>query len=144
MNLKAVLLSLMIATPVFADLDKAYKLVEQEKWDEVKIELLKIVKSAKAGDAKSQLELGVMKSEGLWLIKDNKEAIEWWKKSAEQGYVPAQVMMGAVYLGGVRTDKDLEKADKWFNKAIELDNGLVDLVKALKALAIEKENRVEQ
>jgi TPR repeat protein len=53
-------------------------------------------------------------------------------------------MMGAVYLGGVRTDKDLEKADKWFNKAIELDNGLVDLVKALKALAIEKENRVEQ
>ena len=85
-----------------------------------------------------------MKGEGFWQIQDNKKAIEWWEKSAEQGYVQAQVMMGSVYLGGVRAEKDLAKADKWFNKAIELDNGLVDLVNSLKVLAIEKENRVEQ
>ena len=59
MNLKPVLLSLAISTSAFADLDKAYKLVEQQKWDEVKFELLKIVKSAEAGDAKSQLEYGL-------------------------------------------------------------------------------------
>ena len=144
MNIKAILLSLIIATPVFADLDKVDKLAEQEKWDEVKIELLKIVKSAKAGDAKSQFELGIMKGEGFWQIKDNKKAIEWWKKSAEQGYVQAQIMMGSVYLGGVRADKDLEKADKWFDKAIELDNGLIDLVSSLKALAAEKQKEKEK
>ena len=143
MNLKVILLSLVISTPVFADLDKVDKLVEQEKWDEVKIELLKIVKSAKAGDAKSQFELGIMKGEGFWQIKDNKKAIEWWEKSAEQGYVQAQIMMGSVYLGGVRADKDLEKADKWFDKAIELDNGLIDLVNSLKALAAEKQKEKE-
>jgi len=143
MNLKVILLSLVISTPVFADLDEVDKLVEQEKWDEVKIELLKIVKSAKAGDAKSQFELGIMKGEGFWQIKDNKKAIEWWEKSAEQGYVQAQIMMGSVYLGGVRADKDLEKADKWFDKAIELDNGLIDLVNSLKALAAEKQKEKE-
>jgi len=137
--IKTVLFSLAIATPVFADLDKADQLVKLEKWDEVRLELLKIVKSAKAGDAKSQFELGIMKGEGFWQIKDNKKAIEWWKKSAEQGYVQAQVMMGSVYLGGVRADKDLEKSDKWFDKAIELDNGLIDLVSSLKALAAEKQ-----
>ena len=138
MNLKPVLLSLVISTSAFADLDKAYKLVEQQKWDEVKFELLKIVKSAKDGDAKSQLEFGIMKGEGFWQIQDDKKAIEWWKKSAEQGYIQAQIMMGSVYLGGVRADKDLEKADEWFNKAIELDNGLVDLVSSLKAIAAEQ------
>jgi len=141
MNLKVILLSLVISTPVFADLDKVDKLVEQEKWDEVKIELLKIVKSAKAGDAKSQFELGIMKGEGFWQIKDNKKAIEWWEKSAEQGYVQAQIMMGSVYLGGVRADKDLEKADKWFDKAIESDSSLAEVVDALKAWTAELEQK---
>jgi hypothetical protein len=85
-----------------------------------------------------------MKGEGFWQIKDNKKAIEWWKKSAEQGYVQAQIMMGSVYLGGVRADKDLEKADKWFDKAIELDSGLVDLIGSLKALAAEKQKQKQK
>ena len=52
-------------------------------------------------------------------------------------------MMGSVYLGGVKAEKDLKKSNKWFDKAIELDNGLIDLVSSLKALAAEKQKEKE-
>ena len=70
-------------------------------------------------------------------------SIKWYKKSAEQGFVQAQMMLGVVYLGGVKAEKDLKKSNKWFDKAIELDNGLIDLVSSLKALAAEKQKEKE-
>jgi TPR repeat protein len=135
---------LLLSSVVWADLDKAVEFTEQGKYKEAKSELLEIVRTARAGGAKSQFELGTMKSEGFWQIQDNKKAIEWWKKSANQGYVQAQIMMGSVYLGGVKAEKDLKKANYWFDKAIELDGEIVTLVDALKALAIEQENRVKK
>ena len=60
MNLKVILLSLVISTPVFADLDKAVELAEQGKIKEGRLELIKIVEAADAGDAKAQLEFGIM------------------------------------------------------------------------------------
>ena len=61
MKLKILLLSLLLATPAYADLDKAVEFTEQGKYTEAKFELLEIVRAAKAGDAKSQLEFGLMK-----------------------------------------------------------------------------------
>ena len=139
MKLKTLLLSFLIITPVFADLDKAIGLAEQGKTKEAKLELIKVVKAADAGDAKSQFEFGSMwDTEGLWLWKDDERAVKWWRKSAEQGYTQAQIMMGSVYLGGIKVKKDAVKADEWFNKAIETDSSLSNLVAALKALASEK------
>jgi len=139
MNLKAILLSLLLITPAYADLDKAVELAEQGKVKEGQLELIKIVKAAGAGDAKAQLEFGLMWDLGYWLWQDYQRAIKWYKKSAEQGYTQAQLMMGTVYLGGVKADKDLAKSDEWFDKAIESDSTLVDVINALKAWAEEIE-----
>ena len=55
--IKAILLSLLFITPVYADLDKAVELAEQGKVKEGQLELIKVVKAADAGDAKAQFEL---------------------------------------------------------------------------------------
>ena len=110
MKLKIILLSLLLITPAYADLDKAVALAEQGKIKEGQVELIKIVKAADAGDAKAQLEFGLMWDKGYWLWQDDERAVKWWKKSAEQGYMKAQMLMGTVYLGGVKVEKDLKKA----------------------------------
>jgi TPR repeat protein len=134
-KLKSLLLFLFFVTSAYADLDKAVELAEQGKVNEGKLELIKIVKAADAGDAKAQLEFGIMwATEGYWLWQDNERAIKWWLKSAEQGYTPAQLMMGTVYLGGIRTKQDLDKSDEWFDKAISADESLVELIESLKAM----------
>ncbi|MBT4553204.1 MAG: sel1 repeat family protein [Candidatus Thioglobus sp.] len=134
-KLKSILLFLLFVTSAYADLDKAVELAEQGKVNEGKLELIKIVKAADAGDAKAQLEFGIMwATEGYWLWQDNERAIKWWLKSAEQGYIPAQLMMGTVYLGGIRTKQDLDKSDEWFDKAISADESLVELIESLKAM----------
>jgi len=135
------LLVLLLTTPVYADLDMATELAEQGKVKEGKLELIKIVKAADAGDAKAQLEFGIMwATEGYWLWQDNERAIKWWRKSAEQGHTPAQLMMGTVYLGGIRTKQDLDKSDEWFDKAIKSDKTLIDVINALKELDTEVKN----
>ena len=136
MKLKIILLSLLLITPAYADLDKAVELAEQGKIKEGQLELIKIVKAADAGDAKAQLEFGLMWDKGYWLWQDDERAVKWWKKSAEQGYMKAQMLMGSVYLGGVKVEKDLKKADEWFDMAIESDATVIDAVNALKAFAI--------
>jgi len=144
MKLKILLLSLLLITPAYADLDKAVELAEQGKVKEGQLELIKIVKAADAGDPKSQLEFGLMWDRGYWLWQDDERAVKWWRKSAEQGYTQAQLLLGTVYLGGVKADKDLEEAEKWFNKAIESDETLVDAVNALKELAALQEKNKER
>ena len=141
MSLKAVFLSMAIATPVFADLDKAIGLAEQGKIKEGQLELIKIVKAADAGDAKAQLEFGIMWDEGYWIWQDTALAIEWYEKSANQGFAQAQMILGSVYLGGVKVDKDLNKANKWFDKAIESDSSLAEVVDSLKVWAAELEQK---
>jgi uncharacterized protein len=144
MKLKTLLLSLLLITPAYADLDKAVELAEQGKIKEGQLELIKIVKAADAGDAKAQLEFGIMWEQGYWIWQDNERAIKWWKKSAEQGYMKAQMLMGSVYLGGVKVEKDLKKADEWFDMAIESDATVIDAVNALKAFAISVQQKEKE
>ena len=144
MKLIVILLSLVIATPIFADFKKARELVEQEKFTEAKSELLEVVRAARAGDSEAQLEFGLMLDTGYWLIKNTQEAVEWWRKSAEQGNTKAQMLMGSAYLGGVKIDKDLEESNKWFAKAIESDGTLVEVIDSMKAWAAEIEANKKQ
>ena len=138
-KLIVILLSLVIVTPIFADFKKARELVEQEKFSEAKSELLEVVRAARAGDAEAQLEFGLMLDTGYWLIKNTKEAVEWWRKSAEQGNTKAQMLMGSAYLGGIKIAKNLKESNKWFDKAIESDGTLVEVVDSVKAWAAEVE-----
>ena len=135
---------MLLITPAYADLDKAVELAEQGKIKEGQLELIKIVKAADAGDAKAQLEFGLMWDKGYWLWQDDERAVKWWKKSAEQSYMKAQMLMGSVYLGGVKVEKDLKKADEWFDMAIESDATVIDAVNALKAFAISVQQKEKE
>mgnify|MGYP003983067465 FL=1 len=141
MNFKVVFLSLILITPVFSDTGNATKPVDSSKFKDVKLKILKVIRSAKSGNAESQLKLGMILTKGTWLKEDKKKAIEWWHKAAEQGNVKAQLLLGTVYLDGERVKKDLEKADYWFNKAIESDVDFIKVVNKMKAIIAEKERK---
>ena len=61
---------------------------------------------------------------GSGVLKDDKEAVKWYRKSAEQGFADAQNNLGAMYLNGSGVLKDDKEAVKWYRKAAE--QGLAD------------------
>jgi TPR repeat protein len=63
-------------------------------------------KAADQGDAKAQLQLGVMYANGEGVLKDYTEAFVWIKQSAEQGCLDAQVQLGLIYANGDAATKD--------------------------------------
>ena len=52
---------------------------------------------AEKGDAKAQTSLGFMYQYGEGVLKDDKEAVKWFRKAAEQGNADAQHNMGLFY-----------------------------------------------
>ena len=53
------------------------------------------------------------------MVKDEAEAVEWYRKAAEQGNAWAQIQLGAHYMNGEGVPKDLVKAVEWYRKAAE-------------------------
>ncbi len=49
--------------------------------------------------------------------KDEKSALDWYRKAADQGYAPAQYALGRLYNEGRGTRKDYEAANEWLGKA---------------------------
>jgi len=81
-----------------------------------------LVKKAEAGDGKAQFDLGVCYFEGEGVVKDEQEAVKWYKKAAEQGFAVAQWTLGVCYSEGAGVAKDEKEAVKWFTKAAEQGN----------------------
>src|ERR1035438_9886500 len=62
---------------------------------------------AERGDAQSQNELGATFSVGkLGVMKDEVEAVKWWRKAAEQNNAMAQYNLGLCYCDGEGVAKD--------------------------------------
>ena len=75
---------------------------------------------AEKGDAQSQYELGCAFSFGnLGVVKDEVQAVNWFRKATEQNYAPAQYNLGVCYENGQGLVKDYVEAAKWFRKAAE-------------------------
>ncbi len=70
---------------------------------------------AEAGDAGAQFNLGVMYANGEGVVKDQVQAVKWYRKAAEQGYADAQVNLGTAYWMGTGVPKDLVQAHVWIN-----------------------------
>ncbi len=73
---------------------------------------------AEAGDAQSEVELGVRYDDGEGVAKDPAEAVKWFRKAAEQNYAKAQYNLGVCFYAGEGVAKDPE-AVKWYRKAAE-------------------------
>jgi len=75
---------------------------------------------AKQGDAKAQLYIGLILSQGKGVAQDFKQAADWLNKAAEQKQVEAQENLGLLYAKGQGVERDWVQADKWFGIAAAL------------------------
>jgi TPR repeat protein len=79
----------------------------------------KVKAKAEAGDANSELELGLRYFNGEGVTKNKVEAVKWYLKAAEQNNHFAQYNLGNLYYNGDGVVKDYAEAVKWYRKAAE-------------------------
>jgi len=90
---------------------------QQTKADQKPIEEVKA--KAEAGNAESQVELGLRYARGEGMAEDHAEAVKWYRKAAEQNYAPGKYNLGICYAWGFGVAKDQVEAVKWLRKAAE-------------------------
>jgi TPR repeat protein len=71
---------------------------------------------AKRGDAQAELEMGLRYAQGDGLIKNPKEAAQWFAKAARQGSGEAQYQLGLALLDGQGVVQDFRAAFAWIEK----------------------------
>ncbi len=84
-----------------------YEQSDQEKFKE-------LLKKAEAGDAEAQAEVGIRYFDGQGVIKDEVEAVKWFRKAADQGDARAQNGLGVCYGKGKGVSKDYETGYMWY------------------------------
>jgi TPR repeat protein len=77
---------------------------------------------AEQGDAEAQYKLGTMYANGLFVPKNDTEAIKWYRKAADQGIPGAQLNLGSMYYSGRGVPQDYAEVVKWFRKAADQGN----------------------
>ena len=81
--------------------------VDRSLFEETKIE-------AEKGDADAQNELGFAYANGEGVVKNEAEAVKWYRKAADQGDADAQNNLGFMYGEGNGVVKDEIEGYKWF------------------------------
>ena len=79
--------------------------------------LTKYKSAAAQGDAKAQLNLGIMYGEGQGVVQDYAESVRWYKLAAAQGNAKAQNNLAIMYGAGQGGMEDYKRAHMWFNLA---------------------------
>ena len=77
---------------------------------------------AEQGDAKSQINMGVMYEYGLGVQQDFAEAAKWYRLAADQKNSQAQYLLGMKYQKGSGVELSYEEAARLFQLAV--DQGL--------------------
>ena len=72
---------------------------------------------AKAGDAQSRFDLGVLHQHGWGTPRDTAAAIAWYEKAARQGHVLARHNLGVIYVYGQGVAQSDVRAYFWFSLA---------------------------
>ena len=85
-------------------------------------EKIKSLAEAPNNKAVHQLRMGRLYYKGIYVKKDDAQAVAWWRKAAEQGNTWAQNRLGFCYLRGVGVKKDEAKAVEWYQKAANQKN----------------------
>jgi len=77
---------------------------------------------AEDGDSFAQTSIGYMLSQGLGVMKNEREAIKWYEKAAVKGDSDAQYNLGSMYERGRGTKQDYQKAFEWYLRSAEQGN----------------------
>lgn len=86
-----------------------------------------LLRRAKAGDAKAQVQVAEMLDEGKGVAQNYAEAAAWWLKAADQGLRVAQHNLGVAYVAGLGVPRDAAEAVKWLSKAAEQGDSAAEL-----------------
>ena len=74
---------------------------------------------AESGDAAAANALGWLYRGGSGDIKNEVEAVHWYRKAAEQGHTGAMTQLASMYANGEGINKDETEAARWYRKAAE-------------------------
>ena len=77
---------------------------------------------AEQGDAKAQFDVGLRYSNGLSVVKNDSEAVKWFREAGEQDLAEAQLNIGWHYANGDGVEKDEDRGVNWFHKAANQGN----------------------
>jgi TPR repeat protein len=81
-----------------------------------------LIAKAEQGDADAQVKLGLKYQNGDGVEKNDKVAVEWYRKAADQGNSDAQANLGVMYQNGTGIEKSNEQAIFWYRKSAEQGN----------------------
>ena len=81
-----------------------------------------LVREAKKGDVKKQVELGMRYEQGADVGQSYSEAAIWYARAAAQGSADAQLRLGRLYYTGLGKKQDIGQAVAWFEKAAMQDD----------------------
>ena len=88
---------------------------EEESRQEFEARIFKMAsEGAELGDATAQCYLGNCYQSGRGVLKNDVEAVKWYRKAAEQGDVSAQLCLGICYQSGTVVVKNEVEAYKWY------------------------------
>ena len=74
--------------------------------------------SAEQGFPTAQYNMGIILETGyLWINKDEKQALEWYRKAANRGCAEAMTAVGMCLYKGVGTEPNLSDALSWLKEA---------------------------
>lgn len=77
---------------------------------------LPLVREAvKLNYALAQNNLGAMFDNGQGILKDQVQAVKWYRKSADQEYARAQYNLGVLYHSGLGVSRDMDNAIRNYN-----------------------------
>ena len=81
-----------------------------------------VIAKAEQGDAVAQVSLGLKYQNGDGVEKNDKVAVEWYRKAADQGNSDAQANLGGMYQNGTGVEKSNEQAVFWYRKSADQGN----------------------
>ncbi|GEM_PF-5269535 len=81
-----------------------------------------LVKAAKAGDVKAQVQLAWTLNQGVRTDKKSDKAAKWYAMAASQDNAEAQYMLGYMYENAIGVPKNDAFARDWFSKAANNGN----------------------
>ena len=72
---------------------------------------------ADQGDARAQALMGLLYVNGRGVLRDDREAMKWFRSAAEQGDSIAQLYVGLMFAEGKTVPQDYSEAARWYQIA---------------------------
>jgi len=87
--------------------------------DVTQMTFVELKTDADNGNPVAQYEMGRRFQEGVGVLKDSSEAVDWWLKAAVQGFPPAEYDLGLAYGRGDGVPEDKEMGSQWCRRAAD-------------------------